>query len=124
MRQISAQFNIFANKVKGASVMSNNFDVILARFIFLSFGALAICYVLILGNMVANIIERRSLETSSRTLQNEVGDLELKYLSLSNSIDLPLAHSLGFKETKASYATRKTLGFKPIDSVKVSQNGI
>lgn len=124
MRQISAQWNMFSKKVVRASIMSNNFDVILSRFIFLSFGALAICYVLILGNMVANIIERRSLEISSRTLQSEVGDLELRYLELSNGIDLPLAHSLGFKETKASYATRKTFGFKPIDNVSASQNGI
>lgn len=89
--------------------------------IFWSFGTLALLYVLLLGNMVRNIVERRSLETGMRALSSEVGNLELAYLSASNSVDLNFSHSLGFKETKTIYATRKSLGF---GNVKVLQNEI
>lgn len=73
-------------------------------------GALAICYVIILANMVFNIIERRGLEKQAVALSNEVGDMELVYLSLSNKVNLELSHSLGFKEVKPKFATRKSLG--------------
>lgn len=81
--------------------------------------ALAIWYVLILGSMVFNIVERKSLEKEALTLTNEVGNLELSYLAISNNIDLALSSSMGFKETKASFATRKSLG-----SLKIAKNEI
>jgi hypothetical protein len=71
---------------------------------------LALCYALFLGNMVFNILERKTFEADARTISNEIGNLELQYLSASNKIDLALAESLGFKEIKAKFATRKTLG--------------
>lgn len=76
-------------------------------------------YVLFLGNMVFNIIERKSLEGSAHRLGNEVANLELEYLSISQKVDLDLAHSLGFKETNTTYATRKSFG-----SIRVAQNEI
>ena len=81
--------------------------------------------------MVLNIVERRSLETDARSLSNEVRSLEVIYLSLSNNIDLPLSHSLGFQETKATFATRKSLSSISLktsststDSIKILQNDI
>ena len=47
-----------------------------------------------------NIVERKALEGRALTLSNEVGNLELEYLSVSQKVDLNLAYSLGFKETK------------------------
>jgi hypothetical protein len=75
-----------------------------------SFGALAICYVLIIGNMILNIIERKSFEARSRTLISEVGEMELRFLSLSGSIDADLGQALGFVESKEYFATRQSLG--------------
>jgi len=82
-----------------------------------SLGALALCYVLFLGNMVFNIIERKALEVSARSLTNEVGDLESQYFTASNKIDINLAQSMGFKEIQKAYAVRKSLG-----SLKIASN--
>jgi hypothetical protein len=94
---------------------------------------LALLYFLFLGNMVKNIIERRSLEANANMLSNQVRDLELTYLSMSNNIDLPLSYSMGFQETKIVFATRKALGYKTVDetinngsfdNIKTVQNDI
>lgn len=69
--------------------------------------------------MIFNIMERKNLEEQVLVLGNEVKDLELSYLSTSNSIDLAFSHSLGFKETDIKFATRKVLG-----SIKIPQNEI
>lgn len=82
----------------------------LFHFILVSFGMLCLCYILILGNMVFNIIERRSLEREGLALGSEVGNLELTYLSAASKIDLEFSKSLGFQETKPAFATRKSLG--------------
>ena len=107
MRAISSKLYIY---IKGIDIINNNIEKLTLNFIFVSFGALALLYVLFLGNTVKNIVERKSLETEARTLSAEVRDLELTYLSLSNNIDLPLSYSMGFKEVKANFATRKALG--------------
>ena len=78
-----------------------------------AFGALALIYALILGNMVFNIVERRALEKEALAFSNEVGDLELSYLQLAKKVDLELSHALGFQEAKPTYATRKPLGLAP-----------
>jgi hypothetical protein len=82
------------------------------------FGALALCYIVILGSMVFNIVERKALETNAQSLSNDVSSLELQYLSISNKIDPTLAKSMGFGEsTNKSYAIRKSLG-----SIKITTN--
>ena len=109
MKYISAKLNNFVNyKSMVARVDLDRFTL---RFILWSFGILLLVYALLLGNMVFNVVERRSLELHARALSNEVQELELTYLSLSNAIDLDFSHSLGFKETKANFATRKSLGY-------------
>lgn len=82
----------------------------LFHFILVALGALALLYILLLGSMVLNIIERRSLEADARTLSTEVGDLELTYLSMSNKIDANLSRSMGFMEAKTKFITRQSLG--------------
>ena len=125
MKAISSKLNIYMNRV---SVINNNIEKLTLNIIFFSFGALAFLYVLFLGNMVHNVIERRSLEANVRTLSNEVRDLELTYLSLSNNVDLALSHSMGFKETKIIFATRKSLGINISQDesfgTKITQNDL
>ena len=114
MKTISSKLNMY---VTGVSVVNNNIEKLLFNIILCFFGVLALLYFLFLGNMVKNIIERKSFEANASTLSNQVRDLELTYLSMSNNIDLPLSYSMGFQETKTVFATRKALGYKPADEV-------
>ena len=108
MRAISSKINM---SIRNVSIINNNIEGLVLRTILWSFLGLALCYVFLLGNMVFNIVERRSLEKYALSLSNEVRDMELTYLSVSNNIDLAFAHSLGFKETKPKFATRRAVGF-------------
>jgi len=121
MRQASLKLKM---SIKNVNIMNNNIEVekyILNTMLFI-LASLAIFYVLILGNMVFNIIERRTLEKEALTLSNEVGKLEVSYLTLSNSVDMNLSSAMGFKETKATFATRKSLGY--LENIKLIGNEI
>ncbi|MFA6524093.1 MAG: hypothetical protein WC264_00410 [Candidatus Paceibacterota bacterium] len=125
MKQASLKLKSYAANVN----IVNNYDIQkrILNIILLSLGVLAFCYVLILGNMVFNIIERRALDTDARSLSSEIGNLELQYLSVSDKVDLALAESMGFKEIKSKFATRKTLGYgsstgESIGSIKLATN--
>ena len=105
-------------------INTNEIERVALRFILWSFGVLAILYLVLLGNMVRNIVARRNLDASAQTLSSNVSSLELTYLSMSNNIDLNLASSMGFVETKPTFATRRSLGFLPADSTKTNQNDL
>lgn len=119
-------------RIQNVDIIDNNIEVRKMIFNTMLFvlGGLAILYVLILGNMVFNIVQRKTLEKEALTLGNEVGNLELSYLSVSGSVDLPLSLSMGFKQTKATFATRKSLGRlsnptgEPLGSLKLANNEI
>lgn len=119
---------MYVRNAKSTSIINNDIERITLRLIFWSFAALALLYILLLGNMVFDIVERRSLEINARSLSNEVRNLELTYLSMSNNVDLALSYSMGFKEAKASFAIRKSLGLRPtgeaLGSIKMPQNDI
>ena len=125
MRQINSKLNLY---MKSVSIINNNIEKIILNFIIWSFGLLALVYILLLGNMVKNIIERQGFEAQARSFSNEVRNLEVTYLSMSNNVDLVSAYSMGFKETKATFATRKALGLnisgEPFGSVKIAQNDL
>src|SRR3989344_5700199 len=108
-------------RIGNVGILSDNTDLdkIVLNAILSAFGALALLYVLILGNMVFNIIERKALEKEALALSSEVGKLELTYLSLSGTLDEALSASLGFKETKASFAARKSLGIVKQDGNEI-----
>lgn len=108
MRQASLKLKM---SVKNVNIMNNNIEVeknILNTMIFILV-ALAFLYALILGNMVFNITERKNLEKEMIALSNEIGELEVSYLAVSNSIDMSLSSAMGFRETKAAFTTRKSL---------------
>ena len=109
MRQISLKINRY---ISGISIINSSAEKITLNIILGSLGLLSLLYVLFLGNMVANIVERKSLEADIRVLSGEVGQLELTYLSMSNEIDLTLSMSMGFEEAKPTFATRKSLGME------------
>ena len=119
MKAMSVKFNTY---IRGVSVINNNIEKLAFNIIIGSFGALALLYVLFLGNMVMNIVERRSFEAETSLLSSEVSNLELTYLSMSSKVDLALSYSLGFKETKANFATRKALGLLSADGLSPNVN--
>ncbi len=121
MKQASLKLKSYANHVNtNVHIIDNgNLQQRIFKIMLWMLGILAVFYVLFLGNMVFNIIERKSMENYAHTLSNEVGGLELEYLSESQKIDLNLADSLGFKEIKTKFATRKTLG-----SISIAKNEI
>ncbi|OGI89377.1 hypothetical protein A2911_01110 [Candidatus Nomurabacteria bacterium RIFCSPLOWO2_01_FULL_40_15] len=108
MKQASLKLKSYAGSVN--IVNNDNLERRILHIMLVSLGALALLYALVLGNTVWNIVERRTLETDARTLTNEVGDLELSYLSMSNKIDASLGYSMGFREKDAKFAVRKPLG--------------
>lgn len=124
MRQMSLQLK---TRIQNVNIMNNNIEVernIFNTMLFI-FAMLVVFYVLILGNMVFSIVGRRTLEKEMLALSNEVGRLEVSYLSISNSVDTNLSSTMGFKETKATFATRKALGFNSTDvNIKLTKNEI
>ena len=123
MKQIGLKLNIYIS-----GVINNNLERFILNFIFWSFGALGLLYVIFLGIMVKNIVERQSLEVRSQVLSSEVRNLEVSYLSKVNSIDLELSYSLGFKKSQTTFATRKALGLipagEPMGGIKIVPNDI
>ena len=117
MKYASLKLKSYASNVN--IIDNGNLQKKILNMILWSIGALVVFYVIFLGNMVFNIIERKALEVSAGKLSNEVSDLELQYLSESQKIDLNLAYSLGFKEVKTKFATRKSLG-----SISIAKNEI
>ncbi len=115
MNNINLKINKYGNNI--AAIDSFNLNSRILKSIFYAFGALALVYVFILGNMVTNIIERRTLEIEARDLSNTISALELEYLEKGSAIDLDYSHSLGFQDTKVFYATRLNL-----DNVKLAKN--
>jgi hypothetical protein len=99
----------YTKKVGVLSIENN--EVFLMRIILASFFLLATLYILFIGSMIFDIVERRGLDTQARVLSNEVRDLELRYLSMSGKIDLTLAHSMGFRETKTTFINRRGLSY-------------
>jgi hypothetical protein len=119
MRQASLKFKRYA---QGVAVIQNDGASLVLRMLLGAFCFVALWYILILGNIVFNIVERKTVEGEIRTLSSEVNNLELEYLALSNNIDLDLSYKLGFREVKAGFATRKT--FSSLGSLKLVQNDI
>jgi len=137
MREINLKSNMYAKR--SASILNNSTEKYILNIIFFSFGAFALLYILFLGNMVKNIIDRRSFEIDARSLSSEVQNLEVTYLSMSNNIDLAFSYSMGFKsfeETKTTFATRKSLSYvskdkplsfeqsEPFGNIKIVQNDL
>ncbi|OGI63627.1 hypothetical protein A2914_01610 [Candidatus Nomurabacteria bacterium RIFCSPLOWO2_01_FULL_41_21] len=117
MRQASLKLKNYASNV--FAVDSNNLQKKILHTILLSFGALAVCYVLIITSTIFNIIERKALETKTRMVLNEVSELEVLYLSIGKDVDISMSRAMGFVETKTNFATRKSIG-----SLTLAQNEI
>lgn len=117
MSQATLKLKSYASNVR--IIDSGNLQKNILRWMLLALGALVLFYAFSLGNMVSNIIERKALESRLGILSNKVALLEVEYLKVSQKIDLSFAHSMGFKDVKTNFATRKYLG-----SINILQNEI
>jgi hypothetical protein len=116
--------------IQNVNITNNNIEMnrVILNSMLATLGLLALLYFFILGNMVFNIVQRNSLEKENLTLSNQVGNLELSYLSVSSSVDVALSSSMGFKSIPVTYAIRPSLGFNTtadtFGSLKINSNEI
>ncbi len=104
MRQASLKLKSYANNI---NIIDNGNLHKKALYTMLSmFSILAFFYVLFLGNMVWNIVARKTIEKEALHLESEVLVLEEEYFLLSKNVDLELAHLKGFAEVKKNFVTR------------------
>ena len=115
--------------IQNVNITNNNVEMgqVVLNAMLITLAVLAILYFFILGNVVFNIVGRNTLEKQNLTLSNQVGNLELSYLSVSNSVDVALSSSMGFKSIPVTYAIRPSLGFNTADTfgnIKSNNNEI
>jgi hypothetical protein len=123
MRILALKMKSYGARAREVSIVNNgNLQRRIFNMMLVSFGALAVFYVLLLGTTVINIVERRAHELAARSLGTEVAELELTYLSISNKIDGSLGAALGFKEKEIKFTTPKSLG--SLEGAKVTKNEI
>lgn len=88
-------------------------------FLMIGFGVFSLLYVLVLGSMVFNIIERKTVEVETRNTLNEVADLEASYMTLVNNVDKESSITLGFVEVKPVFAVRSSLSLVDDSSTRL-----
>lgn len=72
----------------------------------------AVFYMYSINVTIRNVVARESLENKVAELTLAIGNKEFQYISLRNTITLPLAYSLGFKDVKEkTYISAKTVGY-------------
>ena len=80
------------------------------KFLVSSLVLLSSVYIYFIGSITFNVLARKSLENNMREVGSRVNNLELTYLSLSNSVDKNFALSSGFVDASAPiFATRASV---------------
>lgn len=88
-------------------LVNNKTQKAIFKALILSLVMLSIVYVYLIGSITFNVLARRSLETTVRTLGTHISELELTYLDTANTIDKNYASTLGYVEIKTNlFATR------------------
>lgn len=88
---------------------NNHTQKVLFRVLVGSLVLLSIVYIYLIGSITFSILARKSLETNVRTLGSHISELELSYLSTTNTIDKNYAKALGYVEIQDNlFATRKS----------------
>lgn len=81
-------------------VQNKNTQRIIFNVLLSSIITLSVVYIYLIGSITFNVLARKSLESTVRTLGSEVSELELTYLNSTNKIDKNYATSLGFVDVK------------------------
>lgn len=61
---------------------------------------ISLVYIYLIGSMTFNILARKNLESTVKTLGNSVSQLELTYLNKANQIDKNYVLSLGYVDNE------------------------
>ena len=68
----------------------------------------SIFYAYLVNQTVLNVVVKENFDEQILSLNSKVGELESKYISVKNQINLDYAHSVGFVEAKnLKFASRK-----------------
>ncbi len=70
--------------------------------------ALCVLYIFFMNETVFNVAKRAVLEQEIAVHVSEISDLEFKYISLRNDIDIDLAYSLGYQDIQSPKYISKT----------------
>jgi hypothetical protein len=68
-------------------------------------------YIFLINKTVMNVAARGALEKNISAMNSKIGELEFKYISLKNKVNIELAYSMGFKDVlNPQYISLRTLG--------------
>jgi cell division protein FtsB len=87
---------------------NTNLQKFLLRFLLGSFVILFVFYAYFIGSITFNVLARKTLENTTRSLSSNISKLELTYLDKINQINKDYALSKGFVEVNNNiFATRE-----------------
>lgn len=69
---------------------------------------LCLSYVYFIGSITFNILARKSLELSRKEIGNNVSQIELEYIKLSNSINATYGSEVGFVDAQNTIFASRT----------------
>lgn len=96
-----------AKLITNTIVRDDHIQKVIFKYLAGSLMILSVCYIYFIGSITFNVLARQSLANTVRVLGSHVGELELSYLSESNSIDKNYALTHGFVDThQIVFATR------------------
>jgi hypothetical protein len=91
-----------------ANIVENSYTRrVILRILVGSLILLSVVYVYIIGSITFNVLARKNLEVTARSLSSNISNLELTYLGNANKINKDFAISKGFVEANNNiFATR------------------
>ncbi len=106
-------------------VIANNINTVFSyrdrifQILIVGIMSLSFLYVYFLQNVISNVVEREKIVKENRVLGTTVSELEAKYFTIKNSINIELANAKGFKSTEiTSYISKGKI------TAMANQNGI
>ncbi len=57
-------------------------------------------YMYFINSTIHNVVAKQNLETEASALTLAIGSQEFEYIHMRNTVTLPLAYSLGFKDVR------------------------
>jgi hypothetical protein len=72
-----------------------------------TFGAL-LCYLFFIGQTVFKLVAEKNISSEIKNISAEIGELELRSLSLNDTISIERAYELGFVDAKTTQYVAKT----------------
>lgn len=84
--------------------IKNVFSGSMNSWLLAAFVGMFVSYSFLIGSTVISINERKNLYSDIRAKQAELSELEIKYFTVAQGIDLNKARELGFIDTTTTFA--------------------